>query len=88
MNILKKSDVMVFGASIPGLIFSLYLNKFLIKSIFHIETDGKAGMAVILDDPSASIDMNTLVKELKKQGLPSYAQPCFIRLTKHIELTG
>ncbi len=45
-------------------------------------------MTVILDDPSAPIDMNTLVIELKKHGLPSYARPCFIRLTKHIELTG
>ncbi len=56
--------------------------------MFNIEMDGKAGMAVILDDPSAPIDMNTLAKELQKQGLPSYARPCFIRLTKHIELTG
>ncbi len=45
-------------------------------------------MAVILDDPSASIDMNKLAQELKNQGLPSYARPCFIRLTKQIELTG
>ncbi|CAF1183492.1 unnamed protein product [Rotaria sordida] len=52
------------------------------------ETDGKAGMAVILDDPSLPIDMNTLAGDLKKNGLPSYARPCFIRLTKHIELTG
>ncbi|CAF4732056.1 unnamed protein product, partial [Rotaria sp. Silwood1] len=52
------------------------------------ETDGKAGMAVILDDPSLPIDMTKLVQELKKNGLPSYARPCFIRLTKHIELTG
>ncbi|CAF3381809.1 unnamed protein product [Rotaria sp. Silwood1] len=50
--------------------------------------DGKAGMAVMLDDPSVSIDLNTLVNELKRQGLPQYARPCFIRLTKNIELTG
>ena len=55
---------------------------------FHVETDGKAGMAVILDNSSSPIDMDTLAKEIKKEGLPSYAQPCFIRLTKHIELTG
>ncbi|CAF1983617.1 unnamed protein product [Rotaria magnacalcarata] len=52
------------------------------------ETDGKAGMAVVLDDPAAPTDMNTLATDLKKNGLPSYARPCFIRLTKHIELTG
>ncbi len=57
-------------------------------SMFCIETDGKAGMAVILDDSSASTDMSKLAQELKKQGLPSYARPCFVRLTKHIELTG
>ncbi len=45
-------------------------------------------MAVAIDDPSAPIDMNTLAKDLKKYGLPSYARPCFIRLTKNIELTG
>jgi hypothetical protein len=56
--------------------------------MFCIETDGKAGMAVILDDSSASTDMSKLAQELKKQGLPSYARPCFVRLTKHIELTG
>ena len=45
-------------------------------------------MAVILDDSSSPIDVSTLADELKRQGLPSYARPCFIRLTKHIELTG
>jgi len=84
MNVLKKNDIVVFGVSIPGL---LVLHLDLIIN-FHIETDGKAGMAVILDEPSGSIDMNTVAKELKTQGLPSYARPCFIRLTKHIELTG
>jgi hypothetical protein len=54
----------------------------------YLETDGKAGMAVILDDPSAPMDMNILAQDLRKEGLPSYARPCFIRLTKHIELTG
>jgi hypothetical protein len=55
---------------------------------FLIETDGKAGMAAILDDCSTPIDMNILAEDLQKQGLPSYARPCFIRMTKHIELTG
>ena len=57
-------------------------------SLFCVESDGKAGMAVIIDDESAPIDMSTLVFDLKKYGLPSYARPCFVRLTKHIELTG
>jgi hypothetical protein len=45
-------------------------------------------MAVIIDDASATIDMTNLVKDLKKSGLPTYARPCFVRLTKNIELTG
>jgi hypothetical protein len=45
-------------------------------------------MAVILDDSSTPIDMNTLAMELKIQGLPPYARPCFVRRTKHIEMTG
>ncbi len=57
-------------------------------AFLKIDTDGKAGMAVAIEDPSAPIDMNTLAKDLKRHGLPSYARPCFIRLTKHIELTG
>jgi hypothetical protein len=56
--------------------------------IFLIETDGKAGMAAILNNSSTPIDINPLVHELKKYGLPSYARPCFIRVTQHIELTG
>ena len=45
-------------------------------------------MAVFIDEPSAAIDLNKLARDMKKHGLPAYAQPCFIRLTKHIELTG
>ena len=44
-------------------------------------------MAVVIEN-AGSIDMNTLAKDLKKHGLPAYARPCFIRLTKNIELTG
>ncbi|CAF0981247.1 unnamed protein product [Adineta steineri] len=69
MDILKQSDIMVFGVSIP-------------------ETDGKAGMAVILNNSSTSINIKTLPNELKTLGLPPYARPCFIRITQHIELTG
>jgi len=53
-----------------------------------LETDGKAGMAVVLDDESMSTTIEQLVSQLKTLGLPAYARPCFIRLTKHIELTG
>ena len=59
-----------------------------VNAYLFVEMEGKAGMAAVLDDLSMSLDMNTLVQELKRHGLPSYARPCFIRLTKHIELTG
>ena len=85
MNILKKNDIVVFGVSIPGRIVFFIRGKY---QCVLSETDGKAGMAVILDDSSTAIDVDLLAKELKKQGLPAYARPCFIRLTKHIELTG
>ena len=45
-------------------------------------------MAVILDDSFVPINIDTLANSLKRNGLPNYARPCFIRLTKHIELTG
>lgn len=45
-------------------------------------------MAVIIDDNAAELHMETLAKDLKKHGLPPYARPCFVRLTKNIELTG
>jgi len=63
-------------------------NDIVVFGVSIPETDGKAGMAVVVDDPSAPIDMNTLVRGLKKHGLPAYARPCFVRLTEHIELTG
>ena len=46
-------------------------------------------MAVILADATATtLDLTTLPNELKNQGLPPYARPCFVRLTEHIDMTG
>ncbi|CAF3734995.1 unnamed protein product [Rotaria magnacalcarata] len=39
-------------------------------------------MAVMLDDPAITTELIKLVQELKTQGLPSYARPCFIRTYK------
>ncbi len=69
-------------------VYSLYFNQNYHSFFIHLDADGKAGMAVVIDNSSASIDMNTLATDLKKYGLPPYARPCFIRLTEHIELTG
>lgn len=45
-------------------------------------------MAVIVEDQKATVDLNSLPNEMKKQGLPVYARPCIIRLVKSIEMTG
>ena len=84
MNILQQNDIVVFGVAIPGWGITIVDSE---KEFLCLETDGKAGMAVVIDD-SGLINMNTLVKDLIKNGLPPYARPCFIRLTKHIEMTG
>jgi len=49
-------------------------------------SDGRAGMAAILD-PERSLDLVVLAKEMSKV-LPTYARPLFIRLVKVIDLTG
>lgn len=85
MTILQQNDVVVFGVAVPGLLMMMLI--LVERRLFILDTDGKAGMAVVIDN-SGSIDMNTLAKDLKKHGLPSYARPCFIRLTKNIEMTG
>ncbi|UJR10258.1 hypothetical protein I4U23_014468 [Adineta vaga] len=63
-------------------------NDVMVFGVSIPETDGKAGMAVVLESNSASINMNTLASDMKKHGLPTYSRPCFIRVTEHIEMTG
>ncbi|XP_023328130.1 long-chain fatty acid transport protein 4 [Eurytemora carolleeae] len=48
-------------------------------------SEGKAGMAAI--QTGNSIDLDKLCEGLKKE-LPSYARPIFIRLVKHLDITG
>lgn len=90
MNILKRSDVVVFGVNVPGSTLSSCKRHYDWgwEHVYVLESEGKAGMAVLLDDPSTPVKMNVLATELKLQGLPPYARPCFIRLTKNIEMTG
>ncbi|XP_035706331.1 long-chain fatty acid transport protein 4 isoform X4 [Folsomia candida] len=49
-------------------------------------TDGRAGMAAILD-PDASLDFDSLAHGVTKS-LPSYARPLFVRIVKHLDMTG
>lgn len=49
-------------------------------------TEGKAGMAAIVD-PDDSTNLAELLIELKKN-LPTYACPLFLRILKTIDATG
>lgn len=49
-------------------------------------TDGRAGMASILD-PEGSLDFQALASGVIKS-LPSYARPIFVRIVKQLDMTG
>jgi len=48
--------------------------------------EGKAGM-MSLHDPQEEIDLGQLAEGVKKQ-LPTFAWPLFVRLVKHLDITG
>ncbi|UDL94778.1 long-chain-acyl-CoA synthetase [Lichenihabitans sp. PAMC28606] len=49
--------------------------------------DGRAGMASLVVDPSASFDFAAFQAHLK-QRLPDYATPVFLRFADHLDVTG
>lgn len=49
-------------------------------------TEGKAGMAAIVD-PDNVVDLNAMAVDLKRL-LPSYARPLFLRILHNVDLTG
>jgi len=49
-------------------------------------TDGRAGMAAILD-PEGTLDFTVLAAGVVKS-LPSYARPLFVRIVKQLDMTG
>jgi len=51
-------------------------NDIVVFGVSIPETDGKAGMAVVVVDPSVSIDMNTLAKDLKNMD--------YLRMLDHV----
>jgi solute carrier family 27 fatty acid transporter 1/4 len=51
-----------------------------------IGTEGKAGMAAIVDD-NANLDLDILARSLERK-LPVYARPLFLRITAQIDATG
>ena len=50
-------------------------------------TEGRAGMAAIVDPDNKGIDLTLLVQDLKKL-LPSYAHPMFLRIVESVSVTG
>jgi len=48
--------------------------------------EGRAGMAAILD-PEESLDLGAFA-EVTSKSLPAYARPVFIRIVKHMDMTG
>ena len=50
-------------------------------------TEGRAGMAAIVDPDNAGIDLSALIQGLKEQ-LPRYARPIFLRIVDSVTVTG
>ena len=50
-------------------------------------TEGRAGMAAIVDQDHTGIDLGTLVQGLNEQ-LPRYAHPIFLRIVDSVDVTG
>ena len=50
-------------------------------------TEGRAGMAAIVDPGNKGIDLTLLVQGLKRL-LPSYAHPVFLRIVDSVSVTG
>lgn len=59
---------------------------FVLSSIQIPGTEGRAGMAAILDENN-TLDLSKLIEGLQKH-LPSYAIPLFVRILAHVEMTG
>ena len=50
-------------------------------------TEGRAGMAAIVDEDNKGIDLMALLEELKEH-LPVYARPIFLRIVDSVAVTG
>jgi len=50
-------------------------------------TEGRAGMAAVVDPDNSGIDLNVLVQGLREQ-LPHYAHPIFLRIVDSVAVTG
>jgi fatty-acyl-CoA synthase len=50
-------------------------------------SDGRAGMAAVVPENVAGLDLAALREHLKAH-LPDYARPMFLRLQEHLDITG
>jgi len=50
-------------------------------------TEGRAGMAAVVDPDNTGIDLNALVLGLSEE-LPHYAHPIFLRIVDRVSVTG
>ena len=50
-------------------------------------TEGRAGMAAVVDPDNTGIDLSALVQGLNEQ-LPRYAHPIFLRIVDSVAVTG
>lgn len=50
-------------------------------------TEGRAGMAAVVDPDNTGIDLSALVQGLNEQ-LPHYAHPIFLRIVDSVAVTG
>nr|AKN21615.1 slc27a-1 [Schmidtea mediterranea] len=65
----------------------LNLNDCVVYGVEVPHTEGKAGMATIVESGQNAIDLKLLDEKLK-QKLPVYARPLFIRICRNIDTTG
>lgn len=66
--------------------FSLNVMGFSVVFCGCLGTEGRAGMAAIVDE-SKTLDLKKFNYDLKKS-LPAYARPVFIRILEKLDMTG
>lgn len=77
----------VATSEIEGVISTVvHLNDAVVYGVEVPETEGKAGMAAIVDT-NKSLNIDTLCEGLKAN-LPSYAVPIFVRVMEAVPMTG
>ena len=82
-------DVSLRGCVLKAAIYSKIFSHVTLCEKFNFftsGTEGKAGMAAIMD-PDKVVDMNDFYDGVCKM-LVSYARPLFVRICNYVEVTG